>query len=323
MTAIIGSDYKELRRFMIDCYWTGRILGKGSFGTVLQMKSVSSDEVYAGKHYHDIPRSRQDFMTKLCGELLILSKIHHPNIVETIGITFDADKSPIILMECMRTTFQEYILDQEVFPGLSVVQKAKLLCDVANGLNCLHHHRPIILHRDLTATNVLLDSTLAVAKLSDFGNARMLNLASTCTPVSSQTGTLPYMPPEAQDVGGSFDGSFDVFSFGHLMLFTITGETPALLGATYIDESGRIEGRSELDRRQKYFIKCQKQLGQNHLLNLLMKGCLHNLPHKRPITDVLVQTLQYVVRGLTMYCLLLSRQTFSLSIESKKHKGKG
>ena len=85
------------------------------------------------------------------------------------------------------------------------------------------------------------------------------------------------------------------------MLFTITGETPALLGATYIDESGRIEGRSELDRRQKYFIKCQKQLGQNHPLNLLMKGCLHNLPHKRPATDVLVQTLQYVV-SLAIYC---------------------
>ena len=195
-----GSDYKELRKFMIDCFWTGRILGKGSFGTVLEMKSNSGPELYAGKQYHDLPRSRRPFTTKLCGELLILSKIQHPNIVKTVGVTFDADKSPIVLMECMWTTFHEYILDRQVFPALSVIQKANLLCNVANGLDYLHHQRPIILHRDLTATNVLLDSTLTVAKLSDFGNARVLNLTSSCTPLSSLSGTQPYMPPEAQEV---------------------------------------------------------------------------------------------------------------------------
>ena len=290
-----GSDM-DLR--VIDCEWTGTIFGKGSFGTVLEMKSKHSEEVYAGKKYHDIPRPRQQFLKRLCGHLFILCKINHPNIVRTVGITFDNDNSPTVLMECMKTTFQDYILDQKVFPGipaLSLVQKTKLLCDVANGLRYLHNCRPVILHRDLTATNVLLDSTLTVAKLSDFGNARALNLTYGCTPFTSQSGTEPYMPPEALQVEGSFDGRFDVFSFGHLMLFTITGEIPTLLGATYVDESGGIQGRSELDRRRKHVIKCQKQLGHNHTLNLLMTGCLRNLPQKRPTAEVLVKTLEHVV----------------------------
>ena len=298
---------------VIDCEWTGTIFGKGSFGTVLEMKSKHSEEVYAGKKYHDIPRPRQQFLKRLCGHLFILCKINHPNIVRTVGITFDDDNSPTVLMECMKTTFQDYILDQKVFPGipaLSLVQKTKLLCDVANGLRYLHNCRPVILHRDLTATNVLLDSTLTVAKLSDFGNARALNLTYGCTPFTSQSGTEPYMPPEALQVEGSFDGRFDVFSFGHLMLFTITGEIPTLLGATYVDESGSIQGRSELDRRRKHVIKCQKQLGHNHTLNLLMTGCLRNLPQKRPTAEVLVKTLEYVVsvkhRHYTFMSLLQS-----------------
>ena len=284
---------------MTDCYWTGRILGKGSFGTVLEMKSTSSGELYAGKQYHDIPRSRQHFIDRLCGELLILKNINHPNIVQTVGITFDADQSPIVLMECMRTTLQAHILDKQVFPTLSVAYKAKLLRGVASGLDYLHQCRPIIIHRDLTATNVLLDSSLEVAKLSDFGNARMLDLTFTSTPISSQSGTQPYMPPEVME-DACPDGSFDVFSFGHLMLLTITGEIPALLGATYVDERGSLQGRSELDRRSKYVIKCQRQLGENHILNRLMIGCLHNLPQKRPPANDLVKTLEYVV-SVTQY----------------------
>ena len=83
----LGEVYKDLKKYMIDCYWTGRILGKGSFGTVLEMKSKFSSELYAGKQYHDIPRSRQQFISRLCGELLIMMTINHPNIVQTVGIT--------------------------------------------------------------------------------------------------------------------------------------------------------------------------------------------------------------------------------------------
>jgi hypothetical protein len=103
------------------------------------------------------------------------------------------------------------------------------------------------------------------------------------------------MPPEVMEAG-DYNSSLDVFSFGHLMLFTIIGEVPgSLLGPTYSDLDG-IRGRSEIDRRRKYVVKSQKQLGQTHPLNILMEGCLRNVPSKRPSTEVLVQTLCHVVR---------------------------
>ena len=207
----------------------------------------SGDNFYAGKMYNDIPRSKCQFITKLYGELLILKKIDHPNIVQSVGITFDADRSPIVLMECMKITLQEYLLNEH--PTAPLVKKAKLLHDVAKGLQFLHSHTPTIIHRDLTANNVLLDASFSVAKISDFGNARLLELTSGCTPLSSQPGTLHYMPPEAFD-GEDYDSSLDVFSFGHLMLFTILQEIPGrLLGATYVDHSGT-QGRSEIERRK-------------------------------------------------------------------------
>ena len=266
------------------------MLGRGSFGTVLEMSSGS--QLYAGKRYHDTPRSKHQFIVKLCGELLILRTINHPNIVQSIGITFDADQSPIILMECMQTTLQEYILN--TCPTAPLAKKTKLLCDVATGLHFLHSHDPIIIHRDLTATNVLLDTTLSIAKLSDFGNARVLDLTSGSTPVSSQPGTLQYMPPEVLEVD-DYDSSLDIFSFGHLMLFTIIREIPGrLLGATYVDHGGT-QGRSEVERRKHYIVKSHRLLGRNHTLNILMEICLHNVRGKRPSAEVIVRTLSDVV----------------------------
>ena len=285
---------------MIDCHWTGKVLGRGSFGTVLEMRS--GEKFYAGKKYHDIPRSKRQFIIKLYGELLILRTINHPNIVQSVGITFDvADHSPIVLMECMKITFQEYILNKH--PSATLDRKAKLLCDIANGLQFLHSHTPTIIHRDLTTNNVLLDASFSVAKISDFGNARLLDLTSAgCTPLSSQPGTLNYMPPEVFDAE-DYDSSLDVFSFGHLMLFTIIQEIPGrLLGATYVDHNGT-QGRSEIERRNRYVVKSHQQLGRNHVLILLMERCLDNLPKRRPSAEVLVKTLSHVATVSIHTCL--------------------
>ena len=277
---------------MIKCSWTGRVLGRGTFGTVLEMKS--GEKLYAGKAYNEIPRSKKEFIVRLFGELAILKQVDHPNIVQSVGITFDATHSPIILMECMHITLQEYVLD--IKQTVSLAKKLKLLHDVANGLLFLHTHNPTIIHRDLTATNVLLDSTLSVAKISDFGNARLLDLTSGHTPLSSEPGTLQYMPPEVfHEAGLSYDTSLDVFSFGHLILFTVIQKIITHLpGPTYADDHG-IHGRSELDRRECYVTEGHQTMGRTHPLIILMERCLHNIRNRRPSTNNLVDTLSHVV----------------------------
>ena len=88
---------------------------------------------------------------------------------------------------------------------------------------CLHSKHPPVIHRDLTSKNVLLTSSL-VAKITDMGNSRIVNMrpGQMARTLTKYPGTLVYMPPEAQDDIHRYGASMDIFSFGHLALYTIT-----------------------------------------------------------------------------------------------------
>ena len=81
----------------------------------------------------------------------------------------------------------------------------------------VHAHDPQIIHRDLTAKNVLLTSSL-VAKITDLGNSRIVTLqpGQLARTLSRLPGTLAYMPPEALSSSARYGPSLDIFSFGHL-----------------------------------------------------------------------------------------------------------
>ena len=87
----------------------------------------------------------------------------------------------------------------------------------------LHTRNPPVVHRDLSARNVLLTSAM-VAKISDLGNARIVNLlpGQLVRTLTSVPGTHVYMPPESFDEGSRYGPLLDIFSFGHLSLYTLT-----------------------------------------------------------------------------------------------------
>ena len=101
--------------------------------------------------------------------------------------------------------------------------KRSALEDVASGLLYLHNRQPPVIHRDLTSKNVLLTSNL-VAKITDMGNSRIVDMrpGQMARTLSKYPGTLVYMPPEARDDTHRYGPSLDIFSFGHLALYTIT-----------------------------------------------------------------------------------------------------
>ncbi len=108
-------------------------------------------------------------------------------------------------------------------PAIPLPVKISILTDTCSGLVYLHSMESPIVHRDLTARNVLLTASLT-AKITDLGNSRMVNfrpgqLAQTLT---KTPGTTVYMPPEALSESHRYGPSLDVFSFGHLALFTLT-----------------------------------------------------------------------------------------------------
>ena len=111
------------------------------------------------------------------------------------------------MMERLDTSLDNLL---ETTPSIPLTLKRSLLTDVARGLLYLHTRNPPVMHRDLSARNVLLTSSL-VAKISDLGNTRIVNLRpGQLATLTRVPGTLSYMPPE----------SFDESPAGHLLIWS-------------------------------------------------------------------------------------------------------
>ena len=235
--------------------------------------------VYAAKKYR-IGALGNATLEAFSREHEILARIRHPNIVPYYGICkLTTDGSTVIVMERMEKNLDVFLKEG---PNMTLERKIQILNDVAKGLHHLHSQKPAIIHRDLTASNVLLDSN-GTAKISDFGNSRIVDLQTTLELLTTNPGTLDYMAPEALE-GGKYNEKIDVFSFGHLSIYVLLQCRPhPLLSHTYII-AGKLTPRSEVERREPYLeeVKSTVQGGESHPLYRLIIRCLQNDPSQRP-----------------------------------------
>ena len=179
--------------------------------------------VCAGKKIHDIlidaaNAGVENVAGKYVQECQLMSDLRHPNITLFLGVYFLPDcQLPVLLMERLDENLDNLI---ETVSNIPLALKRSILEDVSRGLLYLHQHTPQIIHRDLTAKNVLLTSSF-VAKITDFGKSRIVNLqpGQLARTLSRLPGTMLYMPPEALEASSRYGPSLDVFSFGHLALF--------------------------------------------------------------------------------------------------------
>ena len=168
-----------------------------------------------------------------------------------------------------------------------------ILDDVATGLCYLHGHRPPIVHRDLSANNVLLSSNMT-AKISDLGVAKILNLTpARMSQLTKCPGTPPYMPPEALEEDPEYSTKLDCFSMGVMILHVLCGSWPIPSKPTRVDPRNRkrVIGLTEAERREKYF----QQVRGDHPLVELIRGCLANDPPQRPDAVRILGKLQQVI----------------------------
>ncbi len=215
----------EIRRFLLENVRpTGRTLGVGSYGSVDEVEVDGL--ICAGKKIHEmlINAGAQFIARKYVEECQLMSDLRHPHIVQFLGLCFLEDSSlPVLVMEKLMTSLDDLL---ENTPNIPLGLKKSILADVARGLIYLHGRKPSpVIHRDLSARNVLLNSAL-VAKVSDLGNSRIVDLqpSQLARTLSRAPGTGVYMPPEALDetTRTHYGPSLDIFSFGHLSLFTLT-----------------------------------------------------------------------------------------------------
>ena len=266
-------------------------MGKGSYGEVEEVRV--GQKVMAGKKFR-LSVNDDGTMRKFSTELLTLAQLHHPNIVAFEGVCrLPNEDLPVLLMELLVKSLYSYLLHPS-HASLGTYRKATILCDIASGLAYLHSRSPPLVHRDLTSRNVLLDSK-ETAKIADFGNARILDIdPQSSKSMTSRPGTLEYMPPEAFGSSSEYDTSLDVFSFGHLALFTATQESPTTMLPYVYYSPGSAEPRLrlEVERRQKYIASAEKLLGKDHPIMTIITQCLQNNPRARPATNQILEKLQ-------------------------------
>ena len=261
----------------------------------------------AGKKLHDSlsqAACEEDFLvTRFKEECLKHSQLRHPNIVQLLGVHSQPNSHiPMLIMEYMPFTLVECL---EKYKDIPVVTKYHILLDVSLGLRFLHEQTPPIIHRDLTANNVMLTADMR-AKVADLGQAKIVDLRMTTMTVSP--GTLCYMPPEALVQNPIYDMTLDIFSFGVLIIHTAIQEWPTPSEVYTVDPSvpGRLSPLSEIDRRRAFL----ELMGDSNVLTSLAKQCINNDPRLRPQLVSVISKLEELVSQ--------SQLTYGNSLEAMK-----
>ena len=200
---------------------------------------------------------------------------------------------PMMVMELLPESLARCLERHRHIPGC---MKTSILYDVSLGLLYLHRQTPPIIHRDLTANNVLLTSNMS-AKLADLGVARIVNLnpAQMMASMTQCPGTPACMPPEAMSDRPQYDEKLDVFSFGNLVLHVCTQQCPVPAPLLVYDPQnpGIPKPLTEVQRRQRYI----DMIDRRTPLRSLAEKCLQNFPSQRPSTANIVSDLEQIQRS--------------------------
>ncbi len=311
------AELGRLRRFQLSGVTeTGVEIGRGSYAVVVELRFRGLK--CAGKKlhrqlYHESSRAERDsVLRRFEEECELLSSLRHPNVVQFLGVYASGAASeplPVLVMEFLQSTLSGCLerrgrLPDEVSYGV--------LADVATGLCYLHGSSPAIIHRDLSANNVLLSGDMR-AKISDLGVSRILGLTpAQMTQMTTCPGTPSYMPPEALGHKPKYDTSIDCFSCGMMMLHVLTGQWPIPCEPNRVDPDNpdKLIALSEAQRRQEYLEK----LAEGHPLKELIVKCLSNSPSRRPDAEMILKHVQPLAEKLaattpSKFALLKEEQT--------------
>ena len=285
--AVAQVDLDALRVQVEGLNLEENILGSGAYGVVYKV-TVDGKKCIAKKlhsillHYCQkfYPRGQDDSIVKKVSQrvLRFISQLKHPNVVGFVGVHYGRDRNDIsLIMERLHCDLADFVKNN---PHTRLCDRLHILYDVSEGLHYLHSQTPPLIHRDLTAPNVLLTEDLT-AKIGDLGVSRYVD-PSVATKLTTNPSNTYYMPPECQEQDPSYTTKLDIFSFGNLIIHTVIGDVPDVYRvptndpkiAQYIHE-----GKVELMRRNR---AVHKQMGDTHCLYSLVVRCLQDKPEQRP-----------------------------------------
>ncbi|XP_057484061.1 L-type lectin-domain containing receptor kinase S.4 [Actinidia eriantha] len=211
--------YRELKQATRG-FRDREILGFGGFGRVYKGTLPNSNTQVAVKR---ISRDSKQGLREFASEIATIGRLRHRNLVQLLGWCRRRSDLLLVYDFMPNGSLDKYIFD-EPRSILNWEQRFKIIKGVASGLLYLHEEwEQTVIHRDIKAGNVLLDSELN-GRLGDFGLAKLYEHGS--NPGTTRVvGTLGYLAPELTRTGKPTTSS-DVFAFGALLLEIVCGRRP-------------------------------------------------------------------------------------------------
>jgi serine/threonine protein kinase len=264
------------------------IIGEGGFGKVYMGILASSNVQIAVKRVsHDSKQGMKEFVA----EIVSMGRLRHRNLVQLLGYCRRRGELLLVYDYMPNGSLDKFLYSNEN-PNLNWFQRFRIIRGVAAGLLYLHEEwEQVVLHRDVKASNVLLDAELN-GRLGDFGLAR-LHDHGTNPQTTHVVGTVGYLAPELTRTGMATTCS-DVFAFGAFMLEVACGRKP-----TDVQAQGVIlvDWVSESWRRDAILDASDPRLEGNYVveeMELVLKiglFCSHAMPTARPSMRQVMQLL--------------------------------
>uniref|UniRef100_A0ACD5ZDH1 Uncharacterized protein n=1 Tax=Avena sativa TaxID=4498 RepID=A0ACD5ZDH1_AVESA len=195
-------------------------LDEGGFGVVYKGDLPQGQEIAVKR----LSQTSRQGIEELKSELLLVAKLHHKNLVRLIGVCLEEHEKILVYEYMANGSLDTILFDAEKSKGLDWGKRSKIINGIIRGLQYLHEDSQLkIVHRDLKASNILLDSDYN-PKISDFGLAKIFGGDRSHIVTHRIAGTYGYMSPEYA-MRGQYSIKSDVFSLGVLILEIVTGRT--------------------------------------------------------------------------------------------------
>ncbi|KAM7263909.1 hypothetical protein ACFE04_001592 [Oxalis oulophora] len=297
---------KATRNFKPEC-----CLGGGGFGRVYKGHLECINQVVAVKQ---LDRKGLQGNREFLVEVVMLTKLHHPNLVNLIGYCTDGDQRLLVYEYMPLGSLEDHLYAAR--KRLDWITRMKIAAGAARGLEYLHDEaNPPVIYRDLKCANILLGEGYH-AKLSDFGLAKLGPVDDNSHVTTRVMGTYGYCAPEYA-LTGKLTLKSDVYSFGVVLLELITGRR-AIENAKGARERNLVAwAKPFLSQRESYAEMAdptlQGQYPRRGLYQALAIAgiCVQEQPNMRPLIADVVTALNY-----------LSTQTFNPDTMQQVHSSR-